>query len=720
MRSAAGSLIRMIRSKSCAVKFRLSWRHMATILSAGGTWFSASVPSAPIPEMLNFWSSCMELAELMQSFQESMKAAKKDSEARAASRTAPKAAPKPAPKRGRPPKDLKGRVLAPSDSADSKPLTTAWGSDPGTRKRDPSRNREHSTPMKKGKPKGDRSPPRENLQLSPRRRTRLRRVDEARIGHGHEGDEGDDGGEFIHEFIDKSTGKSVDAKEGKVTRKVVKVFKLVPDSNLDQDLTKNLLLKRPADTVQPVPAKRSARLASETSTVSQVSKMHTPRPFDGKHKGREDAEKEKTFYETSQTSHQNETNETNETNDTNEMNETNESEIDAADAADAAGEGCEEPTTSAAATAVSGEGSEELRRQLHHQESMVKFSEKLELPDPPDCWRKLAGLMKQLPKRCNDNFVHDDSEVASFLEAAARCVCGEFVDDLGISYIRLTAANSLLDLAAAVCDESEELAGTITSIMTTSIATRCVLNVVAQQISRVDSVDSVDLLRLLNLEPVPTVEHLTKFCAHLDDLFAKSSLRKLNNSSFDVMQKCCSLARRDDKDPRNLEVAICRPAACAVLALGKILAMEAADAEAENLVLLEARARVRAASKAAAERVAGQLSQEFEAQQQRCARAAVAAAADEAQKEVQELGNLNAEICQGRHVLESWAAEAAMLKAQAVPVEIWGRPVDVSAADWVRMNDGQHLNDSLIDLFVSMLVAHPVQGTVIRKMVDFR
>lgn len=26
----------------------------------------------------------------------------------------------------------------------------------------------------------------------------------------------------------------------------------------------------------------------------------------------------------------------------------------------------------------------------------------------------------------------------------------------------------------------------------------------------------------------------------------------------------------------------------------------------------------------------------------------------------------------------------------------------------VRMNDGQHLNDSLIDFFVSMLVAHPV------------
>ena len=28
----------------------------------------------------------------------------------------------------------------------------------------------------------------------------------------------------------------------------------------------------------------------------------------------------------------------------------------------------------------------------------------------------------------------------------------------------------------------------------------------------------------------------------------------------------------------------------------------------------------------------------------------------------------------------------------------------------VRMNDGQHLNDSLIDFFVSMLVAHPVTG----------
>ena len=33
------------------------------------------------------------------------------------------------------------------------------------------------------------------------------------------------------------------------------------------------------------------------------------------------------------------------------------------------------------------------------------------------------------------------------------------------------------------------------------------------------------------------------------------------------------------------------------------------------------------------------------------------------------------------------------------------------------MNDGQHLNDSLIDLFVSMLVAHPVgQGKVLKVL----
>lgn len=612
----------------------------------------------------------MELAELMQSFQESMKVAKKDSEAREArARMGPKAAPKPAPKRGRP------KVLAPSDPADREPLTTPR-SDPVTRKRDSS-HREHSTP-KKGKPKGDRSPstPRENLRSSPpQRRMRLRRAivdsEKTRIGEGSEGHEN-------HEVT--GTKEATEGKDGKV--KDVKVVKLLKDTDLSNlDLSNRELLKlnrkRPAE--DTVPTKRSARLAS-SETSSQVS-MHTPRPFDaGKHKGREDSEKsekEKTS-QTSETSHQ------------------NESEVDAANAANAAGEGREEPTTSAAATAVSGEGEEE--RQQPHQEVVksVKSSvakEKLAPPDTADDWRKLASLMKQLPKRCN-NFVHEESEVASFLEAAAQCV-GSFVEDLQISYIRLTAANSLLDLAAAlICDESGELA----PIMTTSIATRCVLNIVAQQMASSTSNES-NTVDLLNLEPVPTAEHLTKFCAHLDDLFTKSSLRKLD--SFDVMQKCCSLARRDDKDPRNLEVAICRPAACAVLALSKTLAMEAADAEAENLVLLEARARVRAASKTAAERVADELSQEFEAQQQRCARAAVAAAADEAQKEVKELQKLNAEICQGRHVLESWAA---MLKAQAVPVDIWGRPVDVSAADWVRMNDGQHLNDSLIDFFVSMLV----------------
>ena len=161
--------------------------------------------------------------------------------------------------------------------------------------------------------------------------------------------------------------------------------------------------------------------------------------------------------------------------------------------------------------------------------------------DPAD-WRKLASLMKQLPKRCT-NFV--ESDVASFLEAAAQCLGHNFVDDLGISYIRLTAANSLLDLAAAlICDESGELA----PIMTTSIATRSVLNIVAQQMASTCDPS----VGLLTLEPVPTAEHLTRFSAHLEDLFAKSlSLRKLN--SFDVMQKCCSLVMASKFSERSRE-----------------------------------------------------------------------------------------------------------------------------------------------------------------------
>ena len=202
---------------------------------------------------------------------------------------------------------------------------------------------------------GDRSPstPRENLRSSPPpRRMRLRRaiVDSEKAGEGSGG----------HDEKNEVTGskEATEGKDGKV--KDVKVVKLLKDtdlSNLDlsnRELKLNMLnRKRPAE--DTVPTKRSARLAS-SETSSQVSKMHTPRPFDGKHKGnREDTEKEKTS-QTSQTS---------------ETSQQNESEVDAANAANAAGEGREEPTTSAAATAVSGEGEEE--RQQPHQDQETTY-----------------------------------------------------------------------------------------------------------------------------------------------------------------------------------------------------------------------------------------------------------------------------------------------------------------------------------------------------------
>ena len=150
-------------------------------------------------------------------------------------------------------------------------------------------------------------------------------------------------------------------------------------------------------------------------------------------------------------------------------------------------------------------------------------------PDLKQSWQKVRSLMNQLPKRqCGDHIPCEDSEVASILEAAAGCV-DSFSEDLVINYIRLLASNSLLELAAALICESGELA----PIMTAAMTTRCVLNAVAQQMA--SSNLSVDLL---NLEPVPTAEHLSKFCVHLEELFAKSH-QKL--SSFQVLQKCCNL-----------------------------------------------------------------------------------------------------------------------------------------------------------------------------------
>lgn len=140
-----------------------------------------------------------------------------------------------------------------------------------------------------------------------------------------------------------------------------------------------------------------------------------------------------------------------------------------------------------------------------------------------DSWWKLQELLRQLPKR--HDLLAGEALVGRLLEAAARCCQGEL--DLKTGYIQLTATNALLDLAAAlICDGSGELA----PIMTVSIATRGVLNLVAQQ-------GTVGLW-CLDLEPVPAPEHLTKFAGQLEELLAKSQLPL---SSFEMMRKCYSL-----------------------------------------------------------------------------------------------------------------------------------------------------------------------------------
>ncbi len=136
--------------------------------------------------------------------------------------------------------------------------------------------------------------------------------------------------------------------------------------------------------------------------------------------------------------------------------------------------------------------------------SLARFSSKA-LLDPRDGWQKLHMLMQRLPKSHCEH-IGEDIEVANLLEAARRCI-GDFSEDPAINFFKLTAANSLLDLAAAI-DESGELA----PIMTMSIATRGILNLLVQHISGAERNLLVNLL-----EPVPTADYLTKLLGHVEE-----------------------------------------------------------------------------------------------------------------------------------------------------------------------------------------------------------
>lgn len=154
------------------------------------------------------------------------------------------------------------------------------------------------------------------------------------------------------------------------------------------------------------------------------------------------------------------------------------------------------------------------------------------LLDPRDGWQKLHMLMQRLPKSHCEN-IGEDMEVANLLEVARRCI-DDFSEDPAINFFKLSAANSLLDLAAAI-DESGELA----PIMTMSIATRGILNVLVQHISGAERKLLVNLL-----EPVPTADYLTKLLGHVEEPPDEGLVAcKFVGRKLWMLNLCCFYAR---------------------------------------------------------------------------------------------------------------------------------------------------------------------------------
>eukprot|EP00434_Breviolum_minutum_P014974 symbB.v1.2.013201.t1/scaffold929.1/size151260/4 len=386
----------------------------------------------------------MELAELMHSHQESMKAAQQEAEARKG-RGRPKTVPKPAPKR----------------HYDARGIERRSASDDKLVKHTPEKDNQ-----KDSKGRGDRSP----STPAPAPRRRLRLVD------------------------DKADAE----KTTKGTKR--------PVENAAVDL----------------PPKRSARIAEKPLGLPQ------PKPFNV-----DLAAKSLAFKRRRSRSGGTEPCE---------ESPNNEMPKSAVDMSEDSGKGAN--MASVAASEVAKEQQDQ-KQEVKKKVSLARLSSKV-LLDPRDGWQKLHMLMQRLPKSHCEH-IGEDMEVANLLEVARRCI-GDFSEDPAINFFKLSAANSLLDLAAAI-DESGELA----PIMTMSIATRGILNVLVQHIGGAERKLLVNLL-----EPVPTADYLTKLLGHVEELWLKSSLQKTTSpsNSFEVFQKYGSLAVTPDNDPRNLEEVI--------------------------------------------------------------------------------------------------------------------------------------------------------------------
>ncbi|CAJ1435519.1 unnamed protein product, partial [Effrenium voratum] len=295
------------------------------------------------------------------------------------------------------------------------------------------------------------------------------------------------------------------------------------------------------------------------------------------------------------------------------------------------------------------------------------------------CRRTLQALLAELPTpRCAI------SQLA--LATADQLLSDAGESDEGVAFAKLTAAGSVLDLMAVMNKCSH--------LLKVSLAVRGVLSAVAV-------LQEEWLLQPL-LEPVVAP-------AFLAATAAQAATAPLPGGACELLQHCALLACDESEHSQRLLCA----ASCGFLNVCRALAMEAAYSQADRLLLQEAQCRVRAAAAKAARAAAAELKSELagEAEPSTSAKptgresaiqAAVDAAASEADRQCKELDALRGEILSGRRLLQRWDALAKAVRCQ--PPISPGRTMDVLDADWERMEDGMHLNDSLLNLFMSSLV----------------
>ncbi|CAE6972285.1 SENP7 [Symbiodinium natans] len=270
---------------------------------------------------------------------------------------------------------------------------------------------------------------------------------------------------------------------------------------------------------------------------------------------------------------------------------------------------------------------------------------------------------------------------------------------------KLMAAAAFLELGVAIQLEGQRSVGDSASdFVKVSLLVRAMLD----QVKQLDVSHGQDTVA--QLEHVPSKQLLITI-SHLLDYARASGSTAIGTLLVDGVQRCCSLALPEEAvnrpdTPEQLSVAspVTCAAAVAAAAACRVCAEEALVEQANRLALMEARCRVRTAcSQAACAAVASlrrEIGQDTSGPRPASITEIFQAAEFEAEQQTKELQVLWEELEKGRGILASWSTVAGPVRRS----ECDGHAAMLSTSDWVRLEDGQHINDSLLDFFMNRLV----------------